>query len=121
MSWGFHGMYNVFSACPRAIRCPATIKRFNDTLVKRIDMLPYKDPQIVHFGEGNKAGYTLVQLIHTSNICAHFTEEDNCIYLDVFSCKHFKTEDVKDVIHEYFKPRAIQNLFIHRKAEDRLE
>lgn len=46
-------------------------------LVKDIDMVPYGGPQVVHFGSGNKAGYTLVQLIETSNITAHFVEETN--------------------------------------------
>ena len=76
-------------------------------------MDPYGDPQVVHFGSGNKAGYTLVQLIQTSNICAHFVEETNDIYLDVFSCKDFKESDVRAIVSDYFKPGIIDaRLFI---------
>ena len=36
-----------------------------------------------------KAGYTLTQLIETSNICAHFVDESNSLFLNVHSCKDF--------------------------------
>jgi S-adenosylmethionine/arginine decarboxylase-like enzyme len=80
-------------------------------------MVPYGKPQIVHFGSGNKAGYTLIQLIETSNISAHFAEEDNSAYLDVFSCKNFKVSDVEEVIREYFKPENIIARTIIRQAK----
>ena len=79
-------------------------------------MKAFGEPQIVHFGSGNKAGYTLTQLIETSNICAHFVEETNDVYLDVFSCKDFKESDAKAVIYKYFKPQAIQSQTIIRQA-----
>jgi S-adenosylmethionine/arginine decarboxylase-like enzyme len=80
-------------------------------------MVPYGKPQIVHFGSGNKAGYTLLQLIETSNISAHFTEEDNNAYVDIFSCKDFKASDVEEVIREYFKPENIIARTIIRQAK----
>jgi len=65
-------------------------------------MVAYGKPQIVMFGTGNKKGYTLVQLIETSNICAHFCEETNDMYLDVFSCKTFEPDLVRMVVEESF-------------------
>jgi S-adenosylmethionine/arginine decarboxylase-like enzyme len=61
-------------------------------------MVPFGEPQIVMFGSGNKKGYTLVQLIETSNITAHFVEETDDLYLDVFSCKEFEEKDVIQMI-----------------------
>ncbi len=80
-------------------------------------MKAFGEPQIVKFGTGNKCGYTLVQLIETSNICAHFVEEDNSFYLDVFSCKEFNEKDVKDVILQYFQPHNIDSQTIIRQAK----
>lgn len=80
-------------------------------------MEPFGSPQVVHFGEGNKAGFTLVQLIQTSNICAHFVEETNDIYLDVFSCKDFKEEDVRSIVTDYFKPDKIDTRLFIRDAD----
>jgi S-adenosylmethionine/arginine decarboxylase-like enzyme len=57
-------------------------------------MVPYGEPQVVHFGSGDKSGFTLVQLIETSNITAHFCEETDDMYLDVFSCKPFNMDNI---------------------------
>lgn len=85
-------------------------------LVETIDMVAFGPPQIVMFGTGNKKGYTLVQLIETSNITAHFVEEFNDVYLDVFSCKEFKVPDALAVFKKYFGPTSIKSRFLTRKA-----
>lgn len=79
-------------------------------------MVPFGNPQVQHFGSGNKAGFTLVQLIETSNICAHFVEETDDMYLDVFSCKPFKNGDVALVVHEYFNPKYMRAYYVARQA-----
>lgn len=116
-AWGIHGVFNIYKACPTSIRSAQNIYNFNKSLVQRIDMKAYGEPQIVHFGSDDKAGYTLCQLIETSNICAHFVEETNCIYLDVFSCKNFDSRDVEEVVKAYFKPEAIQKQVLIRHAK----
>ena len=116
-AWGKHLICDLYKCSHSSIRNAKTIADFSNTLVKRIDMVPYGKPQIVHFGSGNKAGYTLIQLIETSNISAHFAEEDNSAYLDVFSCKNFKVSDVEEVIREYFKPENIIARTIIRQAK----
>jgi len=79
-------------------------------------MVAYGQPQVQHFGSGNKAGYTLVQLIETSNITAHFVEETNDMYLDVFSCKPFEPQTVEEVVDRFFQPDAKNVLFFTRQA-----
>lgn len=116
--WGIHVVSNIWRCNPYSIRDATNIYNFNKALVERIDMKAYGPPQIVHFGTGNKAGYTLVQLIETSNICAHFVEETNDIYLDVFSCKPFNMSDVEAVVRRYFQPTAIQSYELLRQAKD---
>jgi len=83
------------------------IARFAKTMVERIDMTAYGEPWVVHFGKDDPkvAGYTLTQLIETSNITAHFCDESGECYFDVFSCKHFDVEAALDVIAEYFGSR----------------
>ena len=77
--WGYHLTLDCAGCDADAIRSHEVIYRFTKQLVRDIDMVPYGEPQIVNFGSGNKAGYTLVQLIETSNICAHFANEDNTL------------------------------------------
>lgn len=117
MPWGYHLAVNAASCCPHSIRNARLITSFSHALVHRIKMDPYGDPQVVHFGTGNKAGYTLVQLIQTSNICAHFVEETNDIYLDVFSCKDFKEADVRAIVSDYFKPGKIETALLIRDVD----
>jgi len=115
-TWGKHLMIDAAGAAANTIRNPSIIHDFNKTLVKRIDMVAYGTPQIVRFGSGNKAGYTLVQLIETSNICAHFVEENNSVYLDVFSCKDFDPVTVKETVEEYFQVKRLKMKVFTRQA-----
>lgn len=114
--WGFHLIAEFGNCLPTSIRCSRNIASFSNTLVKDINMVPFGLPLIKHFGEGNKSGYTLVQLIETSNICAHFVEETNDIYLDVFSCKEFDPMIVEEVVKGYFMPATFSKRFIKRQA-----
>jgi S-adenosylmethionine/arginine decarboxylase-like enzyme len=116
-SWGTHSVHNIFRANPVAIRSYDTIYKFNKKLVKEIDMKAFGEPHIVRFGDNEYvAGYTLVQLIETSNIMAHFVEETNDIYLDVFSCKDFDAEIVEKIVREYFQPENIKTTVLIRQA-----
>jgi S-adenosylmethionine/arginine decarboxylase-like enzyme len=121
MSWGYHLALDVGRCAPKSIRCAKQIETFTKQLVRDIDMVAYGEPQIVMFGTGNKKGYTLVQLIETSNICAHFVEETNDMYLDVFSCKDFDPKIVVSLIQGHFDPATIDGQFFLRTARFRDE
>lgn len=116
MSWGYHLMLDCSRCVATTIRSSSNITNFAKTLVQRIDMVPYGEPQVVHFGSGDKSGYTLVQLIETSNITAHFCEETNDMYLDVFSCKPFNPADVEAVVNVHFSPLHKNRTFVTRQA-----
>ena len=115
-SWGYHLIVNAAGCDPEAIRSKKTIAAFCKELVKGIDMIAYGKPQIVHFGSAQCKGYTLVQLIETSNIAAHFVEEMNDIYLDIFSCKTFNPKDALRIFDHYFQPHHKKTKFFKRQA-----
>jgi S-adenosylmethionine/arginine decarboxylase-like enzyme len=115
-TWGLHMIVNAGGCDRRMIRSSQNILQFSDKLVKRIDMVAYGTPLLKHFGSGNKAGFTLVQLIETSNIIAHFAEENDEMYLDVFSCKEFDPKIVEAVVHNFFRPKALESQLIPRQA-----
>lgn len=116
-SWGYHLIVNAGSCDSQALRSKATIAAFAKQLVKDIDMVAYGPPRIVMFGEGNKRGYTLVQLISTSNITAHFVEETNDIYLDIFSCKPFDKSIALDLFRKTFHPKTLDYSIMIRQAK----
>lgn len=115
-TWGKHMIIDAARCNPASIRSATHIHNFTKCLVSAIDMTAYGEPQIVMFGTGNKKGYTLVQLIETSNICAHFTEEDDSMYLDVFSCKNFEPETVDSVVSAFFNPARTRSSVLLRQA-----
>jgi S-adenosylmethionine decarboxylase len=115
-SWGYHLTLDCRACNIPAIKDYENIWEFTKQLVKDIDMVAYGEPQIVKFGSGNKAGYTLIQLIETSNICAHFCDDDGNAYIDVFSCKPFEVAAVTSLVQEFFRPERIKTTFILRDA-----
>jgi S-adenosylmethionine decarboxylase len=114
--WGFHLMLNARNCNRASITSKENVENFARELVQRIDMKAYGNPMVVNFGTGNKAGFTLVQLIETSNICAHFCNDTGDVYLDVFSCKPFNNADVKRCFREFFSPQHIAVKRVNRRA-----
>lgn len=114
--WGHHLLLNARKCVPSTIRSKSMIEAFSHNLVKKIDMVAYGQPQVIMFGTGNKKGYTLVQLIETSNITGHFVEETDDMYLDVFSCKDFDPKTVEEIVAWYFAPKNIDTKFVSRDA-----
>ena len=118
--WGYHLILDSGGCDHTAITSYETIYEFAKELVVEIDMVAYGEPQIVNFGSGNKAGYTLVQLIETSNICAHFVPDDleggNAMYLDVFSYKPFDPQKALEVAANFFKFKKYNTAYIERQA-----
>lgn len=115
--WGYHLTVDAGDCHHDAIRSKSTIAAFSKELVEKIDMVAYGPPRIVMFGDGGKKGYTLVQLIETSNITAHFVEEVDAVYLDVFSCKKFDSAVAIGVFKKYFKPKTVVKRVFTRQAK----
>ncbi len=106
------------SGCNDNIKSRDQIYNFVKELVKEIDMTAHGEPIIEYLLPGDpKQGYSMMQLITTSNICAHFIEPDSTAYLDVFSCKEFDIKTAEDVFKKYFEPKKIRTNFITRHAD----
>jgi S-adenosylmethionine/arginine decarboxylase-like enzyme len=104
------------SGCER-IDSRENIYNFVKDLVDKIDMVAHGEPVIEYLLPGDpKQGYSLMQLITTSNICGHFMELDGTAYFDVFSCKEFDLQTVQDIVRQYFNPDKIRVNFITRQA-----
>ncbi len=101
--WGIASAIDIYDCDPSKIRDAELIKRFVVELCDLIEMKRFGETQVVHFGEDEKVeGFSMVQLIETSLISAHFANLTNTTYLDVFSCKAYDPEVVKKFSQEYF-------------------
>lgn len=116
--FGYHALFDC-SNCDRAlISSRDNIYNFVKTLVKRIDMVAVGEPIIEMMCVGDpKVGYSMMQLISTSNITGHFMEIDGSVYIDVFSCKPYSLEDTEACVREFFKPTKVRVNFLTRNAD----
>lgn len=113
--WGQHLILDI-GGCNENICSKEAISTFVKELVEAIDMVAYGDPIIVHFAEHSyeAAGYSLVQLIETSAIMGHFSDNNKDAYLDIFSCKSINEESAIQVIEKHFSPKKIHTAFLDR-------
>jgi len=114
--WGYHLVLDLRNCDRDVIQDETALKRFVLALVDRIGMKAYGEPILKHFATHNAdaAGYSLLQLIETSNIAGHFVDCNGDAYLDIFSCKRFSIEDAIEVAKEYLNPKEIEHQFLER-------
>ncbi len=102
--WGIASSFDIYNCDPETIRDAEKIRQFVAELCDLIKMRRFGETQVVHFGEDERvAGYSMVQLIETSLISAHFANLTNTTYLDVFSCKPYDPAVVADFARAFFK------------------
>lgn len=118
--WGYHLMLDCGGCDFESMTNKQHLQNFVKELVNAIDMTAIGNPWIEQTAIGlpDKEGFSLYQLIVTSNISAHFVNSSRQIYLDVFSCKEFEQEIVKQVVEKYFLPTHIKLNFLHRNADN---
>jgi S-adenosylmethionine/arginine decarboxylase-like enzyme len=115
--WGYHLMLDCAGCNIASISSKEVIYQFVKDLVVQIEMVPHGEPIIEYLLEGDpKQGFSLMQLITTSNICGHFMELDGTAYFDIFSCKEFDLKLAQDIVKQYFNPSKIKVNFITRDA-----
>ena len=101
--WGIASAIDIYDCNPQKIRNADFIRRFVIELCDLIEMKRFGETQVVHFGEDDRvAGFSMLQLIETSLISGHFANLTNAIYLDVFSCKAYDPEVVRNFSQSYF-------------------
>ena len=107
--WGQHLILDL-SGCSRHHLTDAEhLRAWIADLVTTIGMKAFGAPVLDHFGHDSHdaAGFTLMQLIETSNICAHFAENLGQVYVDIFSCKSFNALDAEILCRDYFHPTIV--------------
>src|SRR3989344_6679266 len=102
-AWGLLASIDLHDCDGATIRDAEAIKRFVVELCERIEMKRFGECTVVDFGEDEKvAGFSMVQLIETSCISAHFANATNATYLDIFSCKYYNPYEAAEFAKEFF-------------------
>ena len=116
--WGVELVLDL-EGCDRGlISSGKHIRHFARVLCDEIGMTAYGAPVCERFALDNPeaAGFTLVQLITTSSISAHFAENTGRAFINVFSCKPFDTDRATTFIARYFDARQHTARVLHRGA-----
>lgn len=113
--WGWHLVLNLYHCIPERIKSAEVIRQFVIDLCDLIEMRRFGEPTIVNFGDDPRvSGYSLMQLIETSNICAHFADASAAVYIDIFSCKKFDPEKAAFFCIESFGAQKASGTFLSR-------
>jgi len=114
--WGMLSCIDLYDCDPQMIRSAEAIKKFVAELCDLIKMKRFGETQVVHFGEEERvAGFSMTQLIETSLISAHFANQSNTTYLDVFSCKAYDPEVVAQFAKTFFKAKRVKRQTLNRE------
>lgn len=105
-AWGLSTAVDLQDCRPETIRDRDQIEAYVIALCKLIGMKRYGECQVVHFGDGRVAGYSMIQLIETSLISGHFANDTNRAYLDIFSCKGYDPVVVEEFSRKFFGARS---------------
>lgn len=106
--WGRSVCIDCYHCDAESIRDAEKIKLFTRQLVERIQMKAFGPCHVVHFGQDERiAGFSMFQLIETSCISAHFANQSQAAYIDIFSCKNFKANDAAEFCKQFFKARTV--------------
>lgn len=102
--FGDHLIVNLYDCDPYVVTSGPAITQYARECVRLLDMRPFGQPQVQHFGHESPvtSGYTLVQLIETSNITAHFSDAKLSAYIDIFSCKAYDRKLAREHASEFF-------------------
>jgi S-adenosylmethionine/arginine decarboxylase-like enzyme len=107
-AWGRSCSIDIYECNPETIRNANDIRCFVVELCNLIGMRRFGETQIVHFGEDERvSGYSMVQLIETSMISAHFANLTNTAYIDVFSCRTYDPDTVASFAKQFFEGNRV--------------
>ena len=114
--WGVSSCIDLYECDLKLMQDVEAIRKFVKILCDRIKMRRYGETQVVFFGDEPRVqGFSMTQLIETSLISAHFADASRAIYLDVFSCAPYDSEDTAKFAAEYFKAERYNLHVVHRR------
>lgn len=115
--YGQELILNLYDCNLKKISSEEEIKKFVIKLCDDvIKMKRYGEPLIPYFGLENPitAGYSLVQLIETSSVTAHFSEHKKSVYLNIFSCAWFDPKKTAAFCKTFFRAKRIASKLLKR-------
>ena len=116
-TFGMEVVLDLYDCNLETIRSKEKLQEYTRELCRVIGMTPYGAPFAEWFGlnEAKTAGYSIVQLIETSSITGHFSEEWNSAYINIFSCKEFDPKQAAEYSRDFFEAERVESTLHIRK------
>ena len=116
-TFGMEVVLDLYDCNLETIRSKEKLQEYTRELCQVIGMTPYGAPFAERFGlnEAKTAGYSIVQLIETSSITGHFSEEWNSAYINIFSCKEFDPKQAAEFSKHFFEADRVESTLHIRK------
>ncbi len=114
--YGYELVLDLSGCDKKVLTSKKKLKEYIDKLCKLIKMKKYGKTLLPYFGlkEEFTKGYSLVQLIETSSITGHFSDNWGKAYINIFSCRKFDRKAAKKFTRQFFKAKRIENRFLIR-------
>jgi S-adenosylmethionine/arginine decarboxylase-like enzyme len=116
--FGHELILNLYDCDASIISSKSKIKKFIIELCDDIiHMKRYGKALIPHFGHEDPmtSGYSLVQLIETSCVSAHFSEYKRSVYLNIFSCAPYDPKKTAAYCKKYYGAKRMTSKYLTRK------
>ena len=110
-TFGMEVVLDLYDCNLETIRSKEKLQEYTRELCQVIGMTPYGAPFAERFGlnEAKTAGYSIVQLVETSSITGHFSEEWNSAYINIFSCKEFDPKQAAEFSKDFFEADRVES------------
>lgn len=119
-TWGYHLIMDIGECNVEKISNKENITKCIHHLIKKTKMHALGDPVFKtvlatpQMLKKHIDGISVVQFIETSSITMHFVNSERAGFIDFFSCKEFKPEDVQEILVRHFDPHKIKIRYITR-------
>ncbi|MBN2120381.1 MAG: S-adenosylmethionine decarboxylase [Candidatus Omnitrophica bacterium] len=116
VTFGWELVLNLYDCNLDIISSKNKIQQYVNKLCRLIKMKKYGKTWIPYFGhkKPHTKGYSLVQLIETSSITGHFSEEKRSVYINIFSCKAYDHKKARAFTRQFFQAKSVKNTLLTR-------
>ncbi len=114
--YGIELVVDLYGCDYEAITSHKKLAQFAKELCKVIGMKPYGEPLIPDFGFSlsKTAGPSLVQLIESSSITAHYSPHWGMVCLNIFTCKSFDEKKTLQFVKKFFGSTRARAFLLRR-------
>lgn len=115
-AYGQELILDLYDCSPKIIRSKKKILEYINKICDLIKIKKHGRTNIEKFGLKSHwgEGYSFFQFIEESSISGHFLENQNLVFINIFSCKQFNDKIAKDFTKKFFKAKKIKNIVLIR-------